>query len=155
MSAAPFCRAAEDSEGGDVKSSVDVVVPCYRYGHFLRQCVESVLSQASVDVRVLIIDDASPDNTAEVASALASMDPRVYFVRHGRDGAGCDRRILSSPDTRDDTADSPLSPDSKGACAVRSRRARRPDERIAAMPPRSPKIIPTADLWKRHQLPLN
>jgi glycosyltransferase involved in cell wall biosynthesis len=63
-------------------SSVDVFVPCYRYGHFLRECVESVLSQSGVSVRVLIIDDASPDNTAEVAAALASEDPRVSFIRH-------------------------------------------------------------------------
>jgi hypothetical protein len=63
-------------------SSVDVFVPCYRYGHFLRECVESVLSQSDVSVRVLIIDDASPDNTADVAAALASEDPRVSFIRH-------------------------------------------------------------------------
>jgi hypothetical protein len=59
-----------------------VFVPCYRYGHFLRQCVESVLGQSGVSVRVLIIDDASPDNTAEVAAALVSEDPRVSFIRH-------------------------------------------------------------------------
>jgi GT2 family glycosyltransferase len=47
----------------------------YCYGHFLRECVESVLSQSDVSVRVLIIDDASPDNTAEVAAALAGEDP--------------------------------------------------------------------------------
>jgi hypothetical protein len=62
--------------------SVDVFVPCYRYGHFLRECAESVLSQSDVSVRVLIIDDASPDNTAEVAAALASEDSRVSFIRH-------------------------------------------------------------------------
>jgi glycosyltransferase involved in cell wall biosynthesis len=65
-------------------SSVDVFVPCYRYGHFVRECVESVLSQSGVSVRILIIDDASPDNTAEVAAALASEDPRVSFIRHIR-----------------------------------------------------------------------
>jgi Glycosyl transferase family 2 len=62
--------------------SVDVFVPCYRYGHFLRECVESVLSQSDVGARVLIIDDASPDNTAEVAAALVSEDSRVRFIRH-------------------------------------------------------------------------
>lgn len=63
-------------------SSVDVVVPCYRYGHFLRECVESVVTQSMVDVRVLIIDDASPDNTAKVGSQLARDDSRVTFLRH-------------------------------------------------------------------------
>jgi glycosyltransferase involved in cell wall biosynthesis len=63
-------------------ASVDVIVPCYRYGRFLRDCVESVLAQEGVDVRVLIIDDASPDNTREVASALSDEDPRVTYVRH-------------------------------------------------------------------------
>jgi hypothetical protein len=63
-------------------ASVDVIVPCYRYAHFLRECVESVLAQSEVSVRVLIIDDASPDNTAEVAGALAREDPRVTLHRH-------------------------------------------------------------------------
>ena len=63
-------------------TSVDVIVPCYRYGHFLRQCVQSVLFQQGVEVRVLVIDDASPDNTASVAQELCSHDPRVTFVRH-------------------------------------------------------------------------
>lgn len=63
-------------------SSVDVIVPCYRYGHFLRECVESVLSQSEVDVRVLIIDDASPDNTAEVAEKLKAEDSRVTTIKH-------------------------------------------------------------------------
>jgi hypothetical protein len=63
-------------------SSVDVIVPCYRYGHFLRECVESVLTQSGPAVRVLIIDDASPDNTADVAADLAYTDSRVTFRRH-------------------------------------------------------------------------
>jgi glycosyltransferase involved in cell wall biosynthesis len=63
-------------------AGVDVIVPCYKYGHFLRGCVESVLSQEAVDVRVLILDDASPDNTEEVGRQLAAEDLRVTFRRH-------------------------------------------------------------------------
>jgi hypothetical protein len=63
-------------------SSVDLVVPCYRYGHFLRECVESALTQAGTEIRILIIDDASPDNTAEIATDLSKESPRVTFVRH-------------------------------------------------------------------------
>jgi GT2 family glycosyltransferase len=91
-------------------SSVDVMVPCYRYAHFLRECVESVLTQQGVNVRVLILDDASPDNTPEVGAALAREDERVTYVRHvankghiatfneGIDWASADYFLLISAD---------------------------------------------------------
>jgi glycosyltransferase involved in cell wall biosynthesis len=63
-------------------SVVDVVVPCYNYGRYLRECVKSVLDQEDVKVRVLVIDDASPDNTPEVAAQLVAEDPRVQYRRH-------------------------------------------------------------------------
>jgi glycosyltransferase involved in cell wall biosynthesis len=64
-------------------SSVSVVIPCYNYGHFLREAAASVLgSQPGVDVRVLIIDDASPDGSAQVAKEIAADDPRVEVVAH-------------------------------------------------------------------------
>jgi glycosyltransferase involved in cell wall biosynthesis len=62
--------------------TVSVVVPCYRYGRFLDQCVNSILGQKGVDVRVLIIDDASPDDSFQAAQRLASSDPRVQARRH-------------------------------------------------------------------------
>ncbi len=62
--------------------NIDVVVPCYRYGHFLRECVSSVLTQEGVDVRILIIDDASNDGSADVANELASEDRRVEVIVH-------------------------------------------------------------------------
>jgi hypothetical protein len=61
--------------------TVSVVIPCYRYGRFLRECVRSVLDQEGVNVRVLIIDDASPDDSGEVAAQLATEEDRVE-VRH-------------------------------------------------------------------------
>ena len=64
-------------------SSVSVVIPCYKYGHFLEEAVTSVLDdQAGVDVRVLIIDDASPDDSAEMARKIAARDPRVEVAVH-------------------------------------------------------------------------
>jgi glycosyltransferase involved in cell wall biosynthesis len=63
-------------------SRIDVIVPCYRYGRFLTSCVESILSQRGVDVRVLILDDASPDETETVGRALERADRRVEYRRH-------------------------------------------------------------------------
>jgi GT2 family glycosyltransferase len=64
------------------RPSVSVIVPCYRYASVLPGCVASVLSQAGVDVRVLVVDDCSPDDTPAVASRLARGDERVEHVRH-------------------------------------------------------------------------
>ncbi len=64
-------------------STVSVVIPCYKYGHFLEDAAASVLDdQEGVDVRVLIIDDASPDDSAEVARKIAVRDPRVEVIVH-------------------------------------------------------------------------
>lgn len=61
---------------------VRVIVPCYRYAHVLGGCVASVLNQRGVDVRVLIIDDLSPDDTPEVARRIVERDHRVDYRRH-------------------------------------------------------------------------
>jgi glycosyltransferase involved in cell wall biosynthesis len=65
-------------------SAIDVIIPCYKYAHYLRACVKSVLTQPGVELRVLIIDDESPDNTLAVATELALGDPRVEVRRHLR-----------------------------------------------------------------------
>jgi GT2 family glycosyltransferase len=61
---------------------VSVVVPCYNYGRYLPACVHSVLAQPGVAVDVLVIDDASPDGSGDVAEALADQHERVTVVRH-------------------------------------------------------------------------
>jgi hypothetical protein len=64
-------------------ASVSVVIPCYNYGHFLEDAVASVLDdQHGVDVRVLIIDDASTDDSAETAKRVAALNPRVEVIIH-------------------------------------------------------------------------
>jgi glycosyltransferase involved in cell wall biosynthesis len=65
-------------------ASVDVAVPSYQYGRFLRDCVASVLNQNIQDLRVRIIDNASTDNSLEVAHQLAAEDCRVQVVAHPR-----------------------------------------------------------------------
>lgn len=63
-------------------ASVDVVIPCYQHGCFLRDCVLSVLNQDVAELRILIIDNASTDDSAEVALQLAEEDARVHASIH-------------------------------------------------------------------------
>jgi Glycosyl transferase family 2 len=69
---------------GAALPTVSVIVPCYNYGHFLEECVRSVLTQQGVDVELLIIDDRSTDDSAETAHRLAERDARIELRRHSR-----------------------------------------------------------------------
>lgn len=63
-------------------SSVTAVVPTYNYGNYLDDCVRSILGQRGIGIQILIMDDASTDNTVEVARSLVRFDERVRYVRH-------------------------------------------------------------------------
>jgi hypothetical protein len=64
------------------RPTVAVIVTCYNYGRFLTPCVESALAQRDVDVEVIIVDDASTDETPQVARILSERDSRVTVVRN-------------------------------------------------------------------------
>jgi hypothetical protein len=63
------------------RAGVTVVVPAYNYARFLPQCARSALAQRDVDVRLVIVDDCSSDETPQVTAALAA-DPRVTVLRN-------------------------------------------------------------------------
>ncbi len=57
--------------------SVSVIISSYNYGHFLGATIESVLTQTYPAREVIIIDDGSTDNSAEVAGSFGG---RVKFI---------------------------------------------------------------------------
>jgi glycosyltransferase involved in cell wall biosynthesis len=63
-------------------SHVSVVVPCYNYGRFLPDCMESLLAQTGVAFDVLVVDDCSTDDSWEIAQKLAAEDDRVQAIRN-------------------------------------------------------------------------
>ena len=60
--------------------SVDIVIPNYNYGRYLRACAESVLTQDFDNLRLLIVDNGSTDESPAVARKLAAADPRVELL---------------------------------------------------------------------------
>jgi glycosyltransferase involved in cell wall biosynthesis len=67
---------------------VSVVIPTYNSGAFLREAIQSVLSQTYVDFEVVVVDDGSTDNTESV---VHSFGDQVRYVKQQNQGAGAAR----------------------------------------------------------------
>lgn len=73
---------------------LSVIIPCFNYGRYLEDSINSLIggdtclgtwhgSQAGAGVlEIVIVDDASTDDSAKTALGLAASDDRISLVRH-------------------------------------------------------------------------
>ncbi|MBN0986870.1 glycosyltransferase family 2 protein [Amphritea pacifica] len=57
---------------------ISVVIPNYNKSHYLSQAVNSVLMQENVDLEVIVVDDCSTDDSADILQSIN--DPRVRVI---------------------------------------------------------------------------
>ena len=73
----------EPATGAEIvarEPKISVLMPTFNYGRFLPEALESVLAQDCDDWELLVSDDASADDTAEVLRRYAAADPRIRLV---------------------------------------------------------------------------
>jgi glycosyltransferase involved in cell wall biosynthesis len=63
---------------GEIK--VSVIIPCYNHADYLRLCLRSIFHQTFKWFEVIVVDDASTDNTPYVIKEFK--DSRLCYVRH-------------------------------------------------------------------------
>jgi hypothetical protein len=68
---------------------VAAIVTCHNYARFLGEAIESVLAQSHPPCEVVVVDDGSTDDTAQVAARYAARG--VRYVHRPRGGAGAAR----------------------------------------------------------------
>ena len=61
---------------------VTAVIPTFRRSALVKRAISSVLAQTRAELRVLVCDNASDDDTEAVVTELARRDPRVIYRRH-------------------------------------------------------------------------
>lgn len=59
---------------------VTVAIPAYKGAAYIQETIKSVLSQTLTDFELIVIDDGSPDATAEIAASFE--DPRIRLLRN-------------------------------------------------------------------------
>ncbi|NUR86498.1 MAG: glycosyltransferase, partial [Nonomuraea sp.] len=70
---------------------VSVVVPIYDVEPYLAACLESLAAQTWRDLEVVMVDDGSPDGSAEIAARFAERDSRFRLFRQRNAGLGAAR----------------------------------------------------------------
>ncbi len=62
-----------------------IVISSYNYGRFLRDCIDSALNQTYLDTEVIVVDDASTDDSPEV---IASYGDRIVPILRKKNEGG-------------------------------------------------------------------
>lgn len=75
------------------KPLVSVIIPCFRQGHFLNECIRSLQTQTYPHWEAIIVNDGSPDNTAEIATTLCSTDKRIRYLEKTNGGLSSARNF--------------------------------------------------------------
>jgi glycosyltransferase involved in cell wall biosynthesis len=61
----------------DHQPKVSIIVPCYNHARFLRQRLDSIFDQTFQDFEVILMDDASTDETSQILTEYANRFPNV------------------------------------------------------------------------------
>ena len=65
----------------NIKPKVSIVICTYNRAHLIEKAIGSILTQTFSDWELLIIDDASKDNTEEVVKKYYQDDKRISYIR--------------------------------------------------------------------------
>lgn len=68
------------------KPTVSVIIPTYNRENRIGNAIRSVLSQTFPDFEIIVVDDASQDNTKEMVAGLS--DERIRYIKHDKNRGG-------------------------------------------------------------------
>ena len=66
---------------------VSIIIPCFRQAHLLGEAIESVLAQSYPHFEIIVVDDGSPDDPAQVVKRYSS----VRYLRQDNRGVSAAR----------------------------------------------------------------
>lgn len=69
-------------------SYVSIITPCYNAGTMISHTIESVLAQTYTYWEMLIIDDCSSDNSADIIKSYAKKDSRIKYFKTDKASGG-------------------------------------------------------------------
>lgn len=65
---------------------VSLIVPVYNVEKYLKQCIESILSQTYHEIEVICVDDGSQDQSLQILKEYAGFDKRIKIIENEHQG---------------------------------------------------------------------
>ena len=75
------------------KTLISIIVPIYNVENYLRQCLDSIMNQTYQNFECLLINDGSPDNSADICREYVSKDSRFRYFEKENDGVSSARNL--------------------------------------------------------------
>jgi len=75
-----------------VKPLVSVIMPAYNAEKYIAEAIESVVAQSYENWELIVIDDCSADNTAEIARSFAEKDGRIRLIKNNKNIGAAETR---------------------------------------------------------------
>lgn len=69
-------------------AKISVIVPIYGVEKYLKECVDSILTQTLSDIEIILIDDGSKDNCPKIIDEYAEQDSRIIAIHKENGGYG-------------------------------------------------------------------
>lgn len=66
---------------------ISIIVPIYNSEKYLDKCVQSILNQSLKEIELILVDDASPDNSKDIMKKYAELDNRVVLIHNSKNGS--------------------------------------------------------------------
>ena len=63
------------------KSLLTIIIPVYNTSEYLNRCIESVINQTERNIEIIIINDASTDNSDVVIQNYVAMHPQITYIK--------------------------------------------------------------------------
>ncbi|MEW6419823.1 MAG: glycosyltransferase [Nitrospirota bacterium] len=64
------------------KPTLSVIMPNYNHAHYIREALEAILSQSYRPLEVIVVDDASTDNSVEIIEQFVKRGPIVRLIKN-------------------------------------------------------------------------
>ena len=72
---------------------ISIVVPAYNAESFIGQTIISIIGQTYKNIEVIVVNDGSKDNTADLVRSIAQADSRITLLNQSNSGVSAARNL--------------------------------------------------------------